>query len=302
MTSRHIRIGSDEHKELFCRTFIDTHEPYDPAQLPWPELDPVSLRRLRAVPFWGTALEIERNAGYMVNEFARTIGDPLVREAVALQGYEENRHAVMMRTLVSRYGLEAEINNALPVPTKRAFIDFGYNECLDSFFGFGIFRLAREAAVLPVNLIDLFSRVLYEEARHIVFFVNWIAYDRAGRGYRGAALQAPGTARGYFRSLRRLIALARGGRKNEESQKFGEAFNEVSFENLTLRDFVSACLSENDAVMATLDSRLLRPNVVPAIARFALRIMPQHKPQVQQKHEEPERAAVSASSEISEQT
>lgn len=273
MTSQRVRVGSNEHKELFCRTFIETHEAYDPAVLPWPELDDESLKRLRAVPFWGTALQIERNAGFLVNEFAKAQSDPFIREAIALQGYEEDRHAKMIGTLVDRYGLDAETSDDLPAPTKRAFIDFGYNECLDSFFGFGVFRLAREARVLPDELISLFTRVLHEEARHIVFFVNWIAHDRAQRGYGPAPLQIPATALGYFRSLARLINLARGGKKNAESQKFGDAFNEVSFAQLTLRDFVEACIEENDRQMATLDPRLLRPRVIPSIARFALRFM-----------------------------
>lgn len=273
MTSQRIRVGSNQHKELFCRTFHETHETYDPAALSWPELDDGSLKRLRAVPFWGTALQIERNAGFLVNEFAKVQSDAAIREAIALQGYEEDRHAKMIGMLVERYGLNAETSEDLPKPTKRAFIDFGYNECLDSFFGFGVFRLAREARVLPDELISLFTRVLHEEARHIVFFVNWIAYDRAQRGYGASPLQIPATTLGYFRSLARLITLALGGKKNAESQKFGDAFNEVSFENLTLRDFVQACVEENDRQMALLDPRLLRPRVIPTIARFALRFM-----------------------------
>jgi hypothetical protein len=280
MPSPRVRIGSDEHKTLFCRAFIDTHDPFDPAALPWPQLDDASLKRLRAVPFWGTALQIERNAGYLVNAFAGTIRDPLIREAVALQGFEENRHAKMIGTLVERYGLAADIDEKLPAPTKRAFIDFGYNECLDSFFGFGVFRLAREAGVLPAELIGLFTRVLHEEARHIVFFVNWIAYDRVLRGYRGALLQFPGTLTGYIRSLRRLVNLARGGKDNEESRKFGNAFNEVSFAQLTLRDFVLACVTENDVQMSALDPRLLRPQAIPAIARFALKFMRERPPKL----------------------
>lgn len=273
MTSRHVRTGSDEHKQIFCRAFIDTHDPFDPATLPWPDLDAQSLARLRAVPFWGTALQIERNAGFLVDAFARTISDPLIREAIALQGYEENRHAKMIGTLVERYGLDAAVDSALPSPTKRAFIDFGYNECLDSFFGFGVFRLAREARVLPDELISLFTRVLGEEARHIVFFVNWIAYDRARRGYGSALLQAPATAYGYFRSLWRLAALARGGKNNAETRKFGDAFGEVSFEHLGLRDVVEACLTENDAQMSAIDPRLLRPRVIPSIARWSLKFI-----------------------------
>jgi len=45
-----IKAGSEEHKELFCRQFIETHEVFDPAALPWPELDAVASERLCGVP------------------------------------------------------------------------------------------------------------------------------------------------------------------------------------------------------------------------------------------------------------
>jgi hypothetical protein len=34
-----IRLGSDAHKKLFCRTLLDTFNPYKPAVIDWPELD-----------------------------------------------------------------------------------------------------------------------------------------------------------------------------------------------------------------------------------------------------------------------
>ena len=36
---RAIKIGSDEHRELFCREFIDSYTDYDPATMPWPCVD-----------------------------------------------------------------------------------------------------------------------------------------------------------------------------------------------------------------------------------------------------------------------
>jgi len=30
-----VKVGSETHKELFCRQFLKTHELYDPATLPW---------------------------------------------------------------------------------------------------------------------------------------------------------------------------------------------------------------------------------------------------------------------------
>ena len=54
-----IKAGSDAHKELFCRQFIDTHEVFDPATLPWPTLDEAALGRLRGVPFWDEVYHTE---------------------------------------------------------------------------------------------------------------------------------------------------------------------------------------------------------------------------------------------------
>ncbi|MBV9148728.1 MAG: ferritin-like domain-containing protein [Candidatus Eremiobacteraeota bacterium] len=262
-----MRIGSLEHRDLFCRWFVNTHMPYEPEQLPWPELDQDSLDLLRAIPIWSTALQVELNAGVMVNGFAATRSDSVIREAVALQGYEEERHARMIATLVDRYQLQATREEPKVTPTRRAFIDFGYNECLDSFFGFGIFRLAREARILPENLTSLFSRVLYEEARHIVFFVNWIAYDRAIRGYSSFKNTAA-TALGYVRALMKTI-----GRAKEAKPQSGVYNAPDMIKGLTFSAFLQACLLENDANMTNFDQDLLRPRVIPAIAQSVLNVI-----------------------------
>lgn len=262
-----LRIGSAEHKELFCRTFIDTHTSYEPGDLPWPALDTESLALLRAVPVWTLALEVEVNAGTMLEQFAATQRDPLIAQALALQGYEEARHGRMLETLIDRYGLTAASPRPPARPSRGEFIVFGYNECLDSFLGFGIFRLAREAHIVSEQLIALFERILVEEARHIVFFVNWIAYDRIQRGLRLPLSHVIPTAFGYVNALKKTLGRARG--KSEE--KGIAAAGEV-FKNLTLRSFLKTCLQENERYMAAFDSRLLRPRVIPAIARAALEI------------------------------
>ena len=53
-------IGSEAHKELFCRTFIDTHDPYDPAELPFPDIDDDNRARLLSLPIWDEAVNTER--------------------------------------------------------------------------------------------------------------------------------------------------------------------------------------------------------------------------------------------------
>jgi hypothetical protein len=46
-----MRIGSDAHKDLFCKLFTDSYQDFEPAKLPWPELDAAELARLKGVPF-----------------------------------------------------------------------------------------------------------------------------------------------------------------------------------------------------------------------------------------------------------
>jgi hypothetical protein len=267
-----VRIGSNEHKELFCRSFIESHRVYDPREWPWPQLDEISLARLRAIPIWTLALEVEIGAGVMLAGFSKTEPDPLVREALALQGYEEDRHGRILQCMIERYGLQVKPQVPHQEPTRAAFIDFGYNECVDSFGGFGIFRLARDARILPESLTSLFTRVLVEEARHIVFFINWVAWDRYRRGLRGPVMQALPALVCYGSAIARRV---KGGAEMQQSG--GEAptldlFGDVLAE-LTPAKFVRACVEENDRYMAPFDPRLLRPRVIPALARFALALL-----------------------------
>src|ERR1700676_4198006 len=102
-----MRPGTAAHRDVFCRTFIDTHVAFEPEQLPWPDLEALYLDRLRAFPLWSYARGIEQRAGRMVSSFAETLEDPLNREAVALQGLEETRHGRLMAQVMEHYGIEA---------------------------------------------------------------------------------------------------------------------------------------------------------------------------------------------------
>ena len=266
-----MHVGSEEHKQLFCRSFIDTHRAYEPHEMPWPVLDDLSLARLRAIPIWTMALEVEMGAGAMLAGFAKTEADSLVREALQLQGYEEDRHGRILKEMIVRYGLNAIPNESDAQPTRQAFIDFGYNECVDSFAGFGIFRLACDARIFPDSLTSLFSRVLEEEARHIVFFVNWVAWDRDRRGCRGPVLQAIPALFGYGAAIARRVQggseMAAGSGEETPLNLFADIMKD-----LTPAKFLRACVEENDRYMRAFDPRLLRPRVIPTLGRIALAI------------------------------
>ena len=52
-------VGSEEHRKLICRFFLETHQPYDPATIEWPELDEPARLRLVELPIWEEAIRIE---------------------------------------------------------------------------------------------------------------------------------------------------------------------------------------------------------------------------------------------------
>jgi hypothetical protein len=268
-----MQIGSEEHKRLFCDSFIATHNRYEPQEMPWPQLDDVSLARLRAIPVWTMALEVEVNAGSMLQGFAATESDPLVRQALALQGYEEDRHGRILREMIRRYDLKVETKEPTEQPTRTAFVNFGYNECVDSFAGFGIFKLARDARILPESLTSLFARVLEEEARHIVFFVNWVAWDRAKRGLSAPYMQIVPALISYVQAIVRRVqggSEMAGGDGNSDGNL--NLFSDV-MRDLTPAKFLRACISENDRYMRQFDPRLLRPRVIPSLGRAALVVL-----------------------------
>jgi hypothetical protein len=68
-----IEIGSDEHKERFCRQFVASHRRYRPESLAWPDLDASARERLRAIPFWPQVLFTEQRAGAIVDAYAATM-------------------------------------------------------------------------------------------------------------------------------------------------------------------------------------------------------------------------------------
>jgi hypothetical protein len=203
----------------------------------------------------------------------------VLAEAIALQGYEEGRHAALLRLLTSHYGIPVRSFPEPRPPEKPvwAFLSTGYGECLDSFFAFGLFALGKRSQYFPLALIDIFDPIMQEEARHILFIVNWAAYLRARTGF---ALRPIFDARRAWIIARQLIGHARqatrvgGGEGSDDGDGDGFTMNSHSaFGDISAHSFLSLCLAENDRRLSVYDPRLLRPTLVPSSVRLALRFL-----------------------------
>ena len=271
----HIRVGSGAHKALFCRTLLDTFNPYKPAVIDWPELDAAARERLVSLPIWDVAVQTEGRARLNVASYAAITRDPLLREAIELNAFEEGRHKRVLSNLVQAYGIALAPEPDYPAPRdpEWAFMLTGYSECIDSFFAFGLFESARRSGFFPPDLVNTFEPVMQEEARHILFFVNWAAWHRR---------TMPLWRRPWF-ELKVLgiwmvlvwerIRLARDVGHGVQDNNFTLSGAKSVGTDISAAELIGLCLSENHRRMSRYDERLVRPAMVPALARLARRLM-----------------------------
>lgn len=271
-----VRLGSAEHLMLFSRMLLDTHDPYRPAVIDWPKLEPEVRDKIVSLPIWDMAVQTEGRTGMFVKTFAETVQEPLLKSAVEMDAFEERRHKLVLANMVQAYGiqLQPEPEYKKPRDAEWAFMRSGYSECIDSFFGFGLFRLAKDTGFFPAELIDTFEPVMREEGRHILFFVNWAAWWRRNM---------PWWRRPYFEVkvvlvwlflIWERIDMAKGMGDNSKAQENNFTLNgsrELGVE-VTFPELAAICLSENDRRLEQYDTRLIRPRLVPSAIRLILKL------------------------------
>ena len=268
-----IRLGSEAHKALFCSALLDTFNPYKPAVIDWPELDPQAKARVTGLPIWDIAVQTENKAGLRMMAYAGHVRDPLVRQALELNGFEERRHRHVLSNLVQAYGIRLKPEDEVKPPrdAEWAYMVTGFSECVDSFFAFGLFEAARRSGYFPPELVDTFEPVVHEEARHILFFVNWVAWSRRNMPlWRRPWFELKVMAVWLFLAWERM-GLAKDVGTAEEANftvAGGEAVADVDVPGL-----MDLCLLENDRRMADYDPRLVRPMFFPRLVRFARRFL-----------------------------
>lgn len=275
-----MKIGSQAHKEAFCREFIDTHDPYDPTKIAWPELEQEAVARLRAMPFWDEAISTEADVAKKVKALVPLQTDPLLREAIELQGFEEARHANLLREMLRHYDIPQPNETAQPQYSdpEWAFMRVGYGECFDSFFAFGLFTLARDVQLFPEPLLKVMEPIVDEEARHILFFVNWVAYCRAQEPWHRRPLHAARCAFAMavqvWTRIKAGLTMAFGGGVDSSEDDFMAGVQDALDIASSPGQVVRTCLRENDSRLRSYDGRLLRPRFVPRLARMLAVVLP----------------------------
>ena len=279
-----IVLGSETHKQAFCRMLLDTHNPYRPSIVDWPALEPEARDRLVSLPIWDIAMQTEGNASLRVLSYANIVADPLLREAIEIDGFEETRHKQVLTNLVAAYGirLAPEPKYLPPKHPEWSFLLAGFCECVDTFFAFGLFALAKRSGFFPPELVDTFEPVIQEEGRHIIFFVNWVAWHRRNLPLWRRILFAAKVVSVWTFLVWERIGFARGldgdggaqpGSAAQDNNFVFTGSRAIGSGNVSAAAVIDICLSENERRFAGYDPRLLRPRLMPRLMRFARRFM-----------------------------
>jgi hypothetical protein len=272
-----VKPGSERHLRMFCELLLQTHNPYKPAVIDWPKLEPEALHRVTSLPIWDIAVQTEGRASIRVKTFAATVQDPLLRRALEMDADEEARHKTVLSKLVEAYGIELAPEPDYPPPDdpEWGWLVTGYSECIDSFFAFGLFAAAKRSGFFPSELVETFEPVIQEEGRHILFFVNWAAWYKRQLPWWRRPFYTLKVLRVWAFLIWERIGIARGidadGTANDAN--FTMTGSGAVAEPLSPKALIELCLSENERRMAGYDARLLRPDTVPRLARLAAKLL-----------------------------
>ena len=256
------RPGDTNQREAFCRMLLETFNPYKPSVIEWPMLDAETLHREITLPIWDIAVQTEGRARLRILSYARTVADPLLRQALEHMGFEEGRHKEVLSHLVAAYGiqLEPEPEYLEPRDPEWGFLVTGYSECFDSFFAFGLFALAKRSGFFLPELVDTFEPVIQEEGRHILFFINWVDWHRRTMPLWRRPWFALKTLAVWGFLVWERIGLARdmgGGRKQDANFTVSGA-SSVG-DDIDTAELMDLCLAEDERRMAGYDQRLEAP-------------------------------------------
>ncbi|MBU6448763.1 MAG: ferritin-like domain-containing protein [Rhodospirillales bacterium] len=265
--------GSDMHFRMFTALLGATYNPYKPAVLDWPLLEPDTRRRITGLPIWDIAVQTENKAAARIAFYAQTVSRPVLREALLHMAGEEARHREVLSRLVAAYDIpmKPEPYYALPNDAEWGWLVTGFSECIDSFFAYGLFEMAKRSGYFPDKLVETFEPVVQEEGRHILFFANWLAWHRARlTWWKRPGFELKIWAVWVFLIWERIgIAKDVDGLEGADANFTMNGSSAIS-EGMDLPQLLAICLEEDKRRMAGYDSRLKRPSTVPFLGRIGL--------------------------------
>ena len=225
------------------------------------------LQRITSLPIWDVAVHTESRARLRFAVYANAVDDPQVQAAVMLNAWEESRHKEVLAKLVEAYGipLASEPPFQQPRDPEWAYLITGYCECIDSFFAFGLFELARRSGFFPPNWWRHSSPSSRRNAATSCCLpIWWRGTAQICRG--GDASTSSFASRRFGPSLPgsalcwRAAWTRKGDKARLDSSFTASTAGAVSPVEIDFRDLMTICLQENDRRFAGYDFATSAPD------------------------------------------
>ena len=136
-----------------------------------------------------------------------------------------------------------------------------------------MFETARTSGFFPAELVETFEPVIHEEGRHILFFVNWVAWHRRNMPlWRRPWFELKVLAVWAFLVWER-IAIAADVTNGVQDNNFTMTGANQLADDVDVFQLMDVCLAENERRLGVYDKRLKRPRFVPFMIRLFRRFV-----------------------------
>ncbi len=122
-----------------------------------------------------------------------------------------------------------------------------------------LFKAAKDTGYFPPELVQTFDPVVNEEARHILFFVNWVAWHRRNMPlWRRPYFELKVLAVWLFLVYERM-GIASDVSNGQQDNNFTVNGAEALGSDINVGELIALCVAENDRRLKPYDNRLKRP-------------------------------------------
>ena len=275
-----IKLGSEDHKNLFCRTLLTTFDPYKPAIIDWPKLDQETQAKITGLPIWDIAVQTEGKAGLRVNTFGEIVTDPLLKRAIELDAFEESRHKHVLANMVEAYGIKLAPEPDYIKP-ERSRNGPSWSPAIANASTASSPSACSTWPRSPASSRTSWSTPSSRSCRR-----KAATSCSSSTGWPGTAATCPCGAgpgsRSRFSRVWAFLIWERMGMGNDLANGQDNNFTVNGAQDLgveiTIPELMDICLAENDRRLGVYDKRLLRPDFVPFMVRLARRFMRTPKP------------------------
>ena len=165
--------GSYQHKKLFCELL--TEHPVSPLTLP--ALEPETKQRLAELEIWPWVYGQHQRWGSVAQSFSSMEKGTLLQTAIAQMADNELALAQTLKTLCKKNRLGVLVVGNGTAASATMFRQCNYQGHLNFFLACGLYEVFQQAGYLQSDLLQVWDQMLNIQARHVLFFFNWLAYQ-----------------------------------------------------------------------------------------------------------------------------